>query len=81
MEMDGFQDKTGTLENHNRLDQILGTENFTSQWCGSEHLTTGKPHYCCFECPVLSGKEQKQQDDPKAAEVARLQAQLAALTE
>jgi hypothetical protein len=79
MEQYGHQDKVGTLANHNRLDQLLGTDNYTSKWCGSTHNGTGQPHYCCFDCPVLKGTEKAGADDPKADEIAALKARLASL--
>lgn len=79
MEQYGNQDKAGTIEHHNRLDLILGSENFNSQYCGSTHGGTGKPHYCCFDCPALKGTEPVKVDDPKAAEIESLKKRLSEL--
>lgn len=38
---------------HNRLDVKLESLEFTAPECGSINATTGKPEYCCFDCPTL----------------------------
>lgn len=48
--------------NHNRLDLIRHIDDYQHPWCGSPKPIRGrqddlKPDYCCFECPVLHGKE------------------------
>jgi hypothetical protein len=44
--------RTG-LAAHNRLDLIQQTLEFTAPECGSPHRQTGKPQYCCYDCPTL----------------------------
>jgi hypothetical protein len=42
---------------HDRLDMKLHTKNYTAPECGSIDLSTGKPTFCDFECPVLHGQQ------------------------
>ena len=42
---------------HNRLDTIRHIDDYQNAPCGTPHPRTGKPDFCCFECPVLRGTE------------------------
>lgn len=53
MDCDGFMDKADSPQFHDRLDRKFGTEHYTDAPCGSIHLGTGQPAYCCAQCPTL----------------------------
>jgi hypothetical protein len=38
---------------HDRLDFVQHAEEFSSPVCGTPNRLTGKPDYCCFDCPTL----------------------------
>lgn len=39
---------------HDRLDLKLHTDHYTAPECGSIDLSTGKPTYCDFDCPMIA---------------------------
>ena len=41
------------VKNHDRLDLVQTSEEFTAAVCGSVNAKTGKPDYCAFDCPTL----------------------------
>lgn len=46
-------DARTSLPAHDRLDLVRQTLQFSAPECGSESRETGKPDYCCFDCPTL----------------------------
>jgi len=53
MDFFGTQDNADNAQFHDRLDKKLGAEHYTDAPCGSLHLGTGQPAYCCAQCPTL----------------------------
>lgn len=47
------------IENHDRLDLCLTSSEHTDNKCGSANAETGKPEYCCFDCPTLKADAAK----------------------
>jgi hypothetical protein len=45
------------LKDHNRLDLMLSTAEYTDAACGSLNMRTAEPAYCGADCPVLLGAE------------------------
>ncbi len=44
------------IANHDRLDCLLTTKEYTDAPCGSLNLKTGEAHYCSHGCPTLKAR-------------------------
>ena len=47
------------LDKHDRLDLLMTSEEHGGNECGSLNALTGKPEYCCFDCPTLKANIKK----------------------
>jgi len=50
---------------HDRLDLIRHIEAYQAPGCGTVNPQTGKPDYCCFECPALLERIKETLRDPR----------------
>lgn len=44
------------IANHDRLDQLLTTKQYTDAPCGSLNKETLEAHYCSHGCPTLKAR-------------------------
>lgn len=49
-------EETTCCANHDRLDLIRHIDAYQDKPCGTFNPQTGKPDYCCFDCPTLKAK-------------------------